>query len=251
MTEREKKFRQAARQIVLIFDVFENDRDRIDKEVMDIFRKNMDMSLNWVYNKRKSLSEQYGILSETYTIMNFLIKYYILPKRGDGKQEERDRLEKFKKLLEAEKGVVDDKNESDSSILKEKKRMYEKLVNKENENKYSQYYEYSESQKFYKKMFSHTQKDINNDRYLLRLKHSKYKRMMNAASQQQEVLNEPQKFEDKYGGIEEYNELLEKRNFYRDTMLMSEKYTGGESLDFMEWLRERYKVFMRKESEQI
>ena len=34
-------------------------------------------------------------------------------------------------------------------------------------------------------------------------------------------------------------------------MRMKKRYDGGESLDFLEWLREKYRVLMRKESEQI
>ena len=241
MTEREKEFRQAARQVILILDNFEADKDRVDKEVMDILKKNMDMSLKWTYNKNKSLSEQSGILSATYTLLNFLLRHYIFPKREGGNKLERDKLEKLKEMLDHSGD-----NKTNGIKFRGKKRIYEDLLNKENMNRYSEYYEYSDRDRLYKKIFKNTESEEDSDRYLLRLKRSKYKRMISENSDEQELSGESQGFEDKYGGIDKYHELLDKRKFYEDIIQMHKRYDGGESLDFMEWLREKYRVFYEK-----
>ena len=241
MTEREKEFRQAARQVVLILDNFEADKDRVDKEVMDILKKNMDMSLKWTYNKNKSLSEQSGILSATYTLLNFLLRHYIFPKREGGNKLERDKLEKLKEMLDRSGD-----NKTNGIKFRGKKRIYEDLLNKENMNRYSEYYEYSDRDRLYKKIFKNTESEEDSDRYLLMLKRSKYKRMISENSDEQELSGESQGFEDKYGGIDKYHELLDRRKFYEDMIQMRKRYDGGESLDFMEWLREKYRVFYEK-----
>ena len=255
MTEREKEFRQAARQVILILDNFEADKDRVDKEVMDILKKNMDMSLKWTYNKNKSLSEQSGILSATYTLLNFLLRHYIFPKREGGNKLERDKLEKLKEMLDRSGD-----NKTNGIKFRGKKRIYEDLLNKENMNRYSEYYEYSDRERLYKKIFSHTESNDDNDKYWLRLKHSKYKRMMNENyvfhNKKEDIdlmdlFNEDRTFEDELNEANQYRELLDKIKFYKNIMQMRERYDGGESLDFMEWLREKYRVFMRKESEQV
>ena len=241
MTEREKEFRQAARQVILILDNFEADKDRVDKEVMDILKKNMDMSLKWTYNKNKSLSEQSGILSATYTLLNFLLRHYIFPKREGGNKLERDKLEKLKEMLDRSGD-----NKTNGIKFRGKKRIYEDLLNKENMNRYSEYYEYSDRDRLYKKIFKNTESKEDSDRYLLMLKRSKYKRMISENSDEQELSGESQGFEDKYGGIDKYHELLDRRKFYEDMIQMRKRYDGGESLDFMEWLREKYRVFYEK-----
>ncbi|MBQ5561817.1 MAG: hypothetical protein IIT39_00310 [Clostridia bacterium] len=241
MTEREKEFRQAARQVILILDNFEADKDRVDKEVMDILKKNMDMSLKWTYNKNKSLSEQSGILSATYTLLNFLLRHYIFPKREGGNKLERDKLEKLKEMLDRSGD-----NKTNGIKFRGKKRIYEDLLNKENMNRYSEYYEYSDRDRLYKKIFKNTESEEDSDRYLLMLKRSKYKRMISENSDEQELSGESQGFEDKYGGIDKYHELLDRRKFYEDMIQMRKRYDGGESLDFMEWLREKYRVFYEK-----
>ena len=241
MTEREKEFRQAARQVILILDNFEADKDRVDKEVMDILKKNMDMSLKWTYNKNKSLSEQSGILSATYTLLNFLLRHSIFPKREGGNKLERDKLEKLKEMLDRSGD-----NKTNGIKFRGKKRIYEDLLNKENMNRYSEYYEYSDRDRLYKKIFKNTESEEDSDRYLLMLKRSKYKRMISENSDEQELSGESQGFEDKYGGIDKYHELLDRRKFYEDMIQMRKRYDGGESLDFMEWLREKYRVFYEK-----
>ena len=241
MTKREMEFRQAARQVILILDNFEADRDRVDKEVMDILKKNMDMSLKWTYNKNKSLSEQSGILSATYTLLNFLLRHYIFPKREGGNKLERDKLEKLKEMLDRSGD-----NKTNGIKFRGKKRIYDDLLNKENMNRYSEYYEYSDRDRLYKKIFKNTESEEDSDRYLLMLKRSKYKRMISENSDEQELSGESQGFEDKYGGIDKYHELLDRRKFYEDMIQMRKRYDGGESLDFMEWLREKYRVFYEK-----
>ena len=223
MTEREKEFRQAARQVILILDNFEADKDRVDKEVMDILKKNMDMSLKWTYNKNKSLSEQSGILSATYTLLNFLLRHYIFPKREGGNKLERDKLEKLKEMLDRSGD-----NKTNGIKFRGKKRIYEDLLNKENMNRYSEYYEYSDRDRLYKKIFKNTESEEDSDRYLLMLKRSKYKRMISENSDEQELSGESQGFEDKYGGIDKYHELLDRRKFYEDMIQMRKRYDGGE-----------------------
>lgn len=261
MTKREEKFRKAARQVILILDNFEGDRDRVDKEVMYILKKNMDMSLKWSYNTRRKLSEQSGLLDETYTLMSFLLKNYIWPKRYGGNHEEKDKLEKLKQLLDKEESTGGEVNVSEKLKTKKTKTMYENMLANENINKVYGYDKIEEGLRLYKKISCHTEQEAKFDRYELMMKQRRYKTMLSEDYESSDdYFNEYDLF-DLFGEPYEnnkddrldkkYDRFKEKREFYKNIIQIQENYEGAESLDFMEWLREKYKVFMRKESETV
>lgn len=275
MTKREKTFRQAARQVVIILDHFEADRDRVDKEVMDILKKNMDMSLKWTYNSKRTLSEQSGILSETYTLMNFLLRNYIFPKRDDGNKIQKDKLDKFKKLLKEEKASNGNGGRAKRSKFRRNfMKYYEMSIDElEKERDLEEYGDYEEEKRkrLYREMFRQKEKSSDDDRYELLMKKKRYKNMLIECGEAEEgdfpdkssveydeddavdeydwLFDDPDEIDEEYDETDREN--AKKRNFYEDIMQMKKRYDGGESLDFLEWLREKYRVLMRKESEQI